>query len=294
MGLLDTAGAAAAALAARLPGRATLERYEARIQERLERVPTQLNEYGYDPWGLYPAAIARYAAPVLWLYEHYFRVETFGIDGLPSGRQLLVSNHAGQLPFDAMMIACAMLMEAEPPRIARGMTEYWVSQLPFLGLAAARGGGVSGTRRTCREMLDDGEAVLAFPEGVRGMNKLYADRYQLQRFGTGFVSLAVETGSPIVPVAVVGSEEQQPGIANWEGAARLLGAPSFPVTPTFPWLGPLGLLPLPVRYRIYFGEAIQLEGDDDPQTVEAGVDQVRGAIDALLARGRRDRTGVFF
>ncbi len=294
MGLRDAVSAAAGAIAARLPGSATRERYEDRIQRQLDRVPTQLNEYGYDPWGLYPAAIATYAAPVLWLYEHYFRVETFGVETLPPGRQLLVSNHAGQLPFDALMIACALLMEAEPPRIARGMTEYWVSELPFLGLAAARGGGVSGTRRTCREMLEDGEAVLAFPEGVRGMNKLYAERYQLQRFGTGFVSLALETESPIVPIAVVGSEEQQPGIANWESGARLLGTPSFPLTPTFPWLGPLGLLPMPVRYRIYFGEAIHLAGDDDPETIDAGVERVREAIDSMLTRGRGDRSGVFF
>ncbi len=264
-----------------------------RIEARLQRVPTQLNEYGYDPWGFHPKSLATYAAPILWLYEHYFRVETFGIDGLPEGPLLLVANHAGQLPFDAAMIACALLMEAEPPRIARGMAEYWVSELPFFSIAIARGGAVAGTRRTCREMLEAGEAVLAFPEGVRGINKLYSERYELQRFGTGFVSLALETGAPVVPVGVVGSEEQQPGIANWRGAAKLLGIPSFPITPTFPWLGPLGLLPLPVRYRIYFGEAIHFEESENEHAVDAGVEQVRQAIRELLERGRRDRPSVF-
>ncbi len=281
-------------IASRLPGRRAHARLLERVEERLERAPTRLNEYGYDPWGLHPASLASYAAPVLWLYENYFRVETFGIDTLPEGRLLLVANHAGQLPFDAAILACAVLMEAEPPRVARGMAEHWLSKLPFLSVASARFGGVAGTRRTCREMLDAEEAVLAFPEGVRGMNKLYSERYQLQRFGTGFVSLAFETGAPVIPIAVVGSEEQQPGIANWESAAKVLGAPAFPITPTFPWLGPLGLLPLPVRYRLHFGEAIVFEtANDDEGAVDAGVERVREAIHALLEKGRRDRAGVF-
>ncbi len=152
---------------------------------------------------------------------------------------------------------------------------------------------MAGTRQTCREMLAAGEAVLAFPEGVRGMNKLYAERYQLQRFGRGFATLAMEAGVPVVPVAVVGSEEQQPGIANWERGARLLGVPSFPITPTFPWLGPLGLLPLPVRYRIYFGEAQTFAPDDAEERVDAAVEATRSAIAALLERGRRERRSVF-
>ena len=269
----------------------------ARIEARLARAPSELNEYGYDRWGLHPPTLARYAAPALWLYERYFRVETFGIESLPAGRVLVISNHAGQLPFDAAMIACAMLMEGEPPRIARGMAEYWVSELPFFSVAVARGGGVAGTPRTCREMLDAEEAVLAFPEGVRGMNKLYSERYRLQRFGTGFARLAVETRTPVVPVAVVGSEEQQPGIANWTSAARLLGIPALPITPTFPLLGPLGLLPLPVKYRIYFGEPIELaepgESAEDDAHIDRHVESVRGAIEGLIARGLRDRAGVF-
>lgn len=264
-----------------------------RIEERLAQVALDLNEYGYDPWGLQPSQLASYAAPLLWLYENYFRVATHGIEKVPEGGALLVSNHAGQLPFDAAMIACALLMEAEPPRVARGMAEYWVSEIPFFGVAAARGGGVAGTRQTCREMLEAGEAVLAFPEGVRGMNKVYSERYRLQRFGTGFVSLAIETGVPVVPIAVVGSEEQQPGIANWERAAALLGVPAFPITPTFPLLGPLGLLPLPVRYRIHFGDPLSFSQDDEEEQIDTAVATVRAAISALLERGRRDRGGVF-
>ena len=144
-------------------------------------------------------------------------------------------------------------------------------------------------------MLRNGECVVAFPEGVRGMNKLYRERYKLQRFGLGFMRLALETNTPIVPVGIVGSEEQQPGLANWSSLARLLGIPAFPLTPTFPWLGPLGLVPLPVRYHMLFGEPMSFEGDpnEDDAAIERRVAQVRGAIEALLQRGLSERRGVF-
>lgn len=281
-----------------VPKRLVPQRWRAladRLDERIAKIPTELNECGYDRWGLYPEGLHKSALPLLWLYENYFRTKTFGVEQLPAGRMLLVANHAGQLPFDAAMIACAVLMEAEPPRVVRGMAEFWVSEIPFFSVWASRGGAVAGTPETCREMLEAGEAVLAFPEGVRGMNKLYRDRYQLQRFGEGFARLAIATDTPVVPVAVVGSEEQQPGIANWRAAAKLLRMPAFPITPTFPLLGPLGLWPLPVRYRIYFGEPMRLSesaaaGGDD---VTGHVESVRKAIDGLLERGRRDRRGVF-
>ena len=138
-------------------------------------------------------------------------------------------------------------------------------------------------------MLENGECVTVFPEGVRGMNKLYSQRYRLQRFGTGFMRLALETRTPIVPVGIIGSEEQQPGFAN------LFGMPAFPITATFPWLGPLGLLPLPVKYRIHFGAPLRFEGDatDEDGVIEEKVDSVKAAIDALLEQGRSERRGVF-
>jgi 1-acyl-sn-glycerol-3-phosphate acyltransferase len=144
-------------------------------------------------------------------------------------------------------------------------------------------------------VLKNGECVLAFPEGVRGMNKLFSQRYQLQRFGTGFMRLALETATPIVPVAIVGPEEQQPSFANLEGLARTFGAPALPITLTFPWLGPLGLLPLPVKYRIYFGEPQHFEGDaaDEDAVIDAKVDELKTKIAGMLARGRREREGIF-
>jgi 1-acyl-sn-glycerol-3-phosphate acyltransferase len=266
-----------------------------RIDERLERIPNRLNAYGFDPYGLSPDVVRWTALTTALLYRYYFRVRTSGIEGVPAGGVLVIANHAGQLPFDGAMLSTALLLEAEPPRIARGMGEYWIPQLPWVSVLAARTGAVVGTPRNCVHMLEAGECVLAFPEGVRGMNKLFRERYELQRFGLGFMRLALETRAPIVPVGIVGSEEQQPAFANLKGLARLLGMPAFPLTLGFPWLGPLGLLPLPVRYHIHFGEPLVFEGDphEEDAVVERKVERVKEAIAGLLERGLRERRGIF-
>ena len=265
------------------------------IADRLARIPNRINDYGYDAYGFSPKWMQSMAVPGVLLYRHYFRSVCFDIDRLPPGRMLLVANHAGQLPIDAAMISTALLMEADPPRIARGMAEYFIPRLPWLNVALARSGSLVGTPENCIHMLENEECVMVFPEGVRGINKPFYKRYQLQRFGLGFMRLALETGTPIVPVGVVGSEEQQPGLANLEGLGRMLGMPAFPITIGFPWLGPLGLLPLPVKYRLYFGKPLLFEGDahDDDRVIEARVEQVKQALSALLERGRRERTGIF-
>jgi 1-acyl-sn-glycerol-3-phosphate acyltransferase len=265
------------------------------VEERLAKIPTRLNEFGFDQFGLEPASIKSQALFTALLYRYYFRVETRGIAKVPKGRVLLIANHAGQLPFDGMMLGTAMLLEAEPPRIVRGMGEYWIPQLPFVSVAATRSGSMVGTPENCVQMLEADECVMVFPEGVRGMNKLFRERYKLQRFGHGFVRLALETDTPVVPVGIVGSEEQQPGLANLPRLGRLLGMPAFPVTLGFPWLGPLGILPLPVKYRIYFGDPIRFDGspNEDDTAVQAKVDAVRDVIHGLLDRGRAERKGVF-
>jgi 1-acyl-sn-glycerol-3-phosphate acyltransferase len=268
---------------------------QAQIDERLAKIPNELNEYGFDAYGMSPEWMRRVLLPSALLYRHYFRVETFGIERLPRGRVLVIGNHAGQLPFDAAMLSTALLLEATPPRIARSMGEFWIPRLPWISVAAARVGALVGTPQNCSHMLDHDECVVAFPEGVRGMNKPFGKRYQLQRFGTGFMRLALESGAPIVPVAIVGSEEQQPGLANLPNLGRSLGMPPIPITLTFPWLGPLGLLPLPVKYRIYFGEPMFFEGDpsDEDVIIERKVEDVKDQISAMLERGRTERKGVF-
>ncbi|MGI9432407.1 MAG: lysophospholipid acyltransferase family protein [Myxococcota bacterium] len=265
------------------------------ISDKLRKVPTRLNEFGYDDWGMRPSDLVDQLTLSGVLHRWYFRVETHDIERVPDGRVLLICNHAGQLPFDAMMLGMTMLLEANPPRVARGMGEYFIPRLPFLNVAAARGGQMVGTPENCAQLLEADECVMVFPEGVRGMNKLYRDRYRLMRMGLGFVRLALETNTPIVPVAVVGSEEQNPGLANLRSLARPLGLPALPVTAMFPWLGPLGLLPLPVKYRIHFGEPIHFEGsaNDDDAAIEERVERVKGAIEQLLASGRDARSGVF-
>jgi 1-acyl-sn-glycerol-3-phosphate acyltransferase len=264
-------------------------------EERLRKVPNAINEFGYDGYGMSPEWLRRAALPGVLLYRRYFRVETFDIERLPQGRMLLIANHAGQLPFDGAMLSTALLLEAEPPRIARPMGEYWIPRLPWVSVAMARGGALVGTPDNCIHMLENGECVTVFPEGVRGINKPFSQRYQLQRFGTGFMRLALQTRTPIVPVGIVGSEEQQPGLANLKRLGRLLGMPAFPLTLGFPWLGPLGILPLPVKYRIYFGAPLQFEGDasDEDSVIEANVDRVKQAVSDLLERGLRERAGVF-
>ena len=268
---------------------------EREIEERLRQVPNQLNEYGFDPYGLSLESARRMALPVALLYRHYFRVETFDIDRVPEGRVLLIANHAGQLPFDGAMLNVAMLLEAEPPRICRSMGEYFIPRLPWMGVAMVRVGAMVGTPENCVHMLENEECVVVFPEGARGMNKPYSERYRLQRMGLGFMRLALETATPIVPVAIVGSDDQQPGLANLTRVGRMLGLPSFPITVTFPLLGPLGILPLPVKYRMYFGEPLHFDGDaaDDDAAIQEKVDVVKDSIEGMLANGIRERKGIF-
>ena len=267
------------------------------IRERLSKAPLQLNEYGFDPYGLHPDVARRIYLPVALLHRYYFRVETHDIDKVPPGRVLLIANHAGQTGYDGAMLASAMLLEADPPRICRGMGEYFLWKVPWMGLAASRLGTMVGTPANCVTMLKAGECVMVFPEGARGANKPFRKRYRLEDFGPGFMRLALETETPIVPVAIVGSEEQQPGLANFTRVAEWLGLPSLPITVTFPWLGPLGIaVALPVKYRIHFGEPLHFQGDpgDEDEVVRQKVEVVKQSLADLIERGRRERPAIFW
>ena len=265
------------------------------IEERLSRIPNRLNAYQYDPWGFHPDAARRLYITQAVLYRYWFRVENFGIGNMPAGRCLVIANHAGQIALDASMICTAALLEAEPPRVLRGMGEYWLPKLPFLSVVMHRLGSVVGTPKNCIDLLENDEAVIAFPEGVRGISKLFWERYQLREFGSGFMRLALEARAPIVPVAVVGSEEQAIALANLEPLAKRLGMPSFPITLTFPWLGPLGLVPLPVKYRIYWGEPMRFEGDpnDSDEVITEKAEAVRARIQKMLKDGLARRESWF-
>ncbi len=269
---------------------------EMELLDALKKAPAQLNEYGYDPYGFNPEAAARNMVVAALIYRYYFRCQPFDIDRVPSGRVLLIGNHAGQMAYDGMMLTVAMLLDAPQPRLCRPMGEYFIARLPYASVAAARGGTMSGTPENCVAMLENDACVMAFPEGARGINKPFSKRYQLQKFGLGFMRLALETRTPIVPVAFVGSEEQQPGFANFQDVADRLGLPSLPITATFPLLGPLGLLvALPTKYRIYFGQPLYFEGhpSDEDSVMQERVDVVRASIEQMFERGLAEREGIF-
>jgi 1-acyl-sn-glycerol-3-phosphate acyltransferase len=260
------------------------------LEARLARLVAPQNEYGVDPFGLDLEFAKAAVAPMLWLYKTYFRVQTHGIEKVPAGPLLLVANHSGQLPIDGAMIGCSMLVEAEPPRVPRAMVEKWAPTLPFVAPFFARIGQVVGTPENCRRLLAAGETIIVFPEGVRGLNKLWDRRYQLQEFGLGFMRLALETRVPIVPVAVVGAEEQSVALFDFKAGAKMLGFPSLPVTLT-------GVpLPLPVKYHLYFGEPMRFGGnpDDEDSELERKVREVKAQIQAMINRGLEERQGVFF
>jgi 1-acyl-sn-glycerol-3-phosphate acyltransferase len=260
------------------------------VETRMLALRQTENEYGVDPFGFSVEFALAAAAPMLWLFRNYFRVETFGIDKVPKGRVLLIANHSGQLPFDGVMIGMAMLTEANPPRAIRSMVEKWVPTLPYVSTFMARIGQIVGTPENCRRLLESDAAILVFPEGVGGLSKLYSQRYQLQEFGLGFMRLALETNTPIVPVGVVGAEEQSPALADLKPLARLLGAPAFPITPT-------GVpIPLPTKYRIYFGDPLFFSGspDDEDAELEKKVEVVKSSIQKMLDDGVRERQHVFW
>jgi 1-acyl-sn-glycerol-3-phosphate acyltransferase len=221
-------------------------------------------------------------------FRRYFRVECHGLDRLPSGPVILVANHGSRvLAWDGAMIITACVLEAEPPRLVHGMAEHRLMTLPVLARAARRIGATDGRREICEDLLRAGGTVLAFPEGVRALRRPFRDRYRLSEFGHGFVHVAFSTGAPIVPVAVIGAEEEAPLLANPAWLARLLGTPVAPLTPTL-------VVPLPVKYRLHFGSPIWCHGAPTRENVARHVASARGALAALIHGGLAARSHVFF
>lgn len=269
------------------------------IAEATERLARRsAGEYQEDEWG-FDEEYAETVFPVFeFLYEHWWRIQVAGVEHVPAhGRGLIVANHAGSIfPFDATMIGVSILKEHPLPRWSRALVLDWAFELPFVSLFLRKVGGVPANPDNAVRLLNQDELVMVFPEGLKGTGKPFSERYRLARFGRGgFVQMALRTGAPIIPVAVVGSEEIYPKLAQSGVLARLTGAPFFPITPTFPWLGPLGLIPLPSRWRIQFCPPIDLsaygpEAADDKALVFDLSEQVRETIqaaiyDGLVARG---------
>jgi 1-acyl-sn-glycerol-3-phosphate acyltransferase len=267
----------------------------AAVAERLSGVSRE------DQWG-FDEQFAEAVFPLFeLLYEIWWRVDADGVANVPAhGRALLVANHAGALfPFDASMMTMALMKEHPLPRWPRFMVLDWAFALPFVSAFMRRVGGIPASPHNAEALLSRDELVMVFPEGIKGTGKPFADRYRLQRFGRGgFVEVALRTGAPIVPVAVVGSEEIYPKVADAPGLARMLGAPFLPITPTFPWLGPLGLVPLPSKWRIEFGEPIDLS-DHGPDAAEDRAlvfdisERVRETIQSKVYENLVKRGGAF-
>ncbi len=262
------------------------------FRAKLKALPTRQNEYGYDPFGFHRDEAKVAALVTSFLYKSYFRVEAHGVDNVPNGRVLLVSNHSGQLPFDGVGIGGALLFEHDPPRIVRAMVERYVQTVPFASYLFARWGQITGTPENCRRLLDDEEAILVFPEGAKGISKPFMHRYQLQDFGNGFMRLALETGAPIVPIAVIGAEEQAPAV-NLKPLAKIFGAPAFPLMPLPPFFP---IVPYPTKYRIYFGEPLRFDGDadEDDEVIGEKVTHVRNHIQSMIRVGLKERRHIFW
>jgi 1-acyl-sn-glycerol-3-phosphate acyltransferase len=235
------------------------------------------------------------------LYQKYWRVRAVGLEHVPADSgALIVANHAGTLPFDAIMTKVALLDEHPSHRHLRELAADLALRVPIVGPLARKTGNTLAHEDDAKRLLTAGELVGVWPEGFKGIGKLYRDRYKLQRFGRGgFVSVALRSQVPIIPVAIIGAEEIYPMLANVQFLARLFGFPYFPITAQFPLLGPLGLLPLPSKWVIDFGEPIDTtaygpEAADDPMLVFELTDRVRDTIQQMLYRNLMGRRSVFF
>ena len=259
-------------------------------------------DYDIDSFGLDTDLTETLILPLLRpLYEKWFRIEVKGAENIPAeGGALIVANHSGTIAVDAVMTALAVHDETPNNRILRMLGADFVFSLPFVGEMSRKTGSTLACGEDGHRLLTSGELVGVWPEGFKGIGKPYKERYRLQRFGRGgFVSSAIGAGVPIIPTAIVGAEEIYPIIGELPLLARLLGAPYFPVTPLFPWLGPLGMVPLPSKWIIEFGEPIPTDdlGPDeaeDPMVVFNLGDQVREAIQHNLYQLLQERRSVFF
>jgi len=249
------------------------------LRSLLDQAPNVVGSMSYDRWGLNPDAQRTGLALSKILYDYYFRAQAYGLEHIPaSGRVLIIGNHSGHTPIDGILMGVAMSTNPHGPRIPRAMVERLFPRLPYLGNLVTAVGGVVGEVKNCQDMLLNEEAVMVFPEGARGTGKGYAKRYQLQRFGQGFMHLAMETNTPIIPVGVVGCEEALPMYGNFSSLARLLSVPYIPITTP---------VPLPYKVHIHFGEPMTFNGPISSESqVADNVEKVRQQIESLLEKGQ--------
>jgi len=261
----------------------------------LRRRAEHIDDFGHDP------VYERRLLPLPdFLFSGYFRCTTEGIERVPSeGKCLIVANHSGTLPLDGLMLRSALRLRHPAKRELRWLAEDFIFYLPFLGVMMNRLGAVRACQENAQRLLASDALVVAFPEGTKGVKKLYRQRYQLQRFGRGgYIRLCLRTGTPLVPCAVIGAEETNPLLYRVEQLPRVLGWPYLPITPTFPLLGPAGLLPAPTKWKIIFGEPMEFDqygpADANDHVLVARLsEQVQAAIRTMIERALRERRGVW-
>lgn len=259
-------------------------------RERLRGLHFADAGHGFDPFGLHPDFVAFGEAITAPLYERWFRVESEGHEHIPAdGPAVLAANHSGAVPFDSAMIWADVVRHTDPPRVPRPVADHFVPMIPVIGIVFARGGMVGGSRGNARTLLERGELLLIHPEGVPGIAKPFRLRYQLQDWRVGHVELAIRHSAPVVPVAVIGAEEQMPQVGRIP--ISVLGMPFIPIT--------LTPLPMPVKYRIRYGEPIPVhqmyrpDQADDPAVVQEAAALVKRTVQSMLDEGVRTRAGVF-
>jgi 1-acyl-sn-glycerol-3-phosphate acyltransferase len=258
------------------------------VLERVGRLEIPFNACGVDPYGVSKDHLAKSATLLGFFYRRYFSVKVFGIDKVPPrGRTMLVGNHSGGVAIDGAMVCASMFFDMEPPRLAQGMAEKFISRVPFFAQWSIRAGHLTGLPEHAERLLHEDRLLMVFPEGSRGTAKLYQERNSLVRFGTGFVRLALKTKTPIVPFAFIGGGDAIPTIANSYTLGKLIGAPYVPITPY------LFTLPLPVSLEIHYGEPMVFTGtgSEDDEVIAGYVEQVRSRIAELIEVGRRHKAG---
>ena len=253
------------------------------VAARIEALDLHFNKFGVDPYGIDKNDLIRFVSAFAWIYRFYFKVDVYGLDNVPSrGRGVLVGNHSGGVAIDGAMAMGSLLLDAEPPRLAHAMIDKFIHQFPGASQLMARTGQFTGNPDQAKRLLRDERLILVFPEGARGTAKLAKDADTLVDFGTGFIRLALETNSPIIPFGFVGGGEALPTIANLRRLGRMLGVPYIPVTK---W----GLLiPKPTRFQLLYGKPMHFEGTghERDELVSEMVDQVKARIRDLIRQGR--------
>lgn len=256
------------------------------VAARIEALDLEFNKFGIDPYGIDKNDLTRFVSLIAWFYRYYFKVDVYGLDNVPSrGRGILVGNHSGGVAIDGMMVWGSMLLDAEPPRLPHAMIDKFIHQFPGASQIMSRTGQFTGNPDQAARLLNAERLILAFPEGARGTAKLAKDADSLVAFGTGFMRLALETKSPIVPFGFVGGGEALPTIANLKRLGRMFGVPYVPITK---WIL---LVPKPTRFQLLYGKPMRFEGTghERDEIVVAMVDQVKDRIRDLIRQGRQLR-----